>query len=230
LIIAIPNTWAMNFTELFGQVKDNSEKGITGIKVVIDGELVNKTDKWGFFKYDVLKCGDHKIDLYRFGKKIFEKNIRLIHKWDRIIINIDDEKKEKEKLIDKARENIKDENTFEDYWSSKDEKEKQIDDNPYFLKKNTREKMISFKSKVKISGQVINKENGLPVFGALVKIGKQNTVTDEDGKYTILIEHNLPVNYSISIIKEGFKSYQGKINIKKDEQTMDYIIFPEGGN
>jgi len=229
----------MNFSEFFGQVCYSSGHGRSGLRVVIDGKISRTTDRWGFFKFEVLKSGTHRIKLYNAGKCIYDKEVDINNKWERLLIKTNKKdnnpKKdglEKIKKISNSHDviSLSTANKESDYWSDTNkERFSKKGSIPYFLEKNKEKMPEKIDHSIKLSGKIIDDRSGLPIMGALVKIGNYSAVTDEDGEYKILIKSSLPFSKKVTITREGYTLFESKVEIKKNFQKMDYIIIPEGG-
>lgn len=206
--------------------------------MVIDGKISRTTDRWGFFKFEVLRSGMHKIKVYNAAKCIYDKEIEINNKWERLLIEtkkntLSDKNVEKRmnKII-KSHDaiSLSTANTENDYWSDANKnKSNQKSNMPYFLEKDKEKLPKNINHTIKISGQIIDDHSGLPILGALVRVGNYSAITDEDGKYNILIKSSLPFSKKVTINREGYRLYESKVEIKKNFQKMDYLIIPEGG-
>lgn len=76
-----------------------------------------------------------------------------------------------------------------------------------------------------IFGTVTDKETGIAVEGATVKIGIETALTDNNGKYTI---KNIPFSNNISIIvtASGYEDYNGYSALQQELMSLDIGIVP----
>lgn len=75
---------------------------------------------------------------------------------------------------------------------------------------------------------VITDGNGDPVIGATIKVGKQGTVTDMDGKYTLSVPngtHQVEVSYiGMKTRKVNIKGDQASATLQEDSKMMDEVV------
>ena len=75
---------------------------------------------------------------------------------------------------------------------------------------------------------VITDGNGDPVIGATIKVGKQGTVTDMDGKYTLSVPngtHQVEVSYiGMKTKKVSIKGNKASTTLQEDSKMMDEVV------
>ena len=76
-----------------------------------------------------------------------------------------------------------------------------------------------------IFGTVTDKETGIAVEGATVKIGDETVLTDNNGKYSI---KNIPFSNNISIIvtASGYEDYNGSSSLQQELMSLNIEIVP----
>ena len=75
---------------------------------------------------------------------------------------------------------------------------------------------------------IITDGNGDPVIGATIKVGKQGTVTDMDGKYTLSVPngtHQVEVSYiGMKTKKVSIKGNKASTTLQEDSKMMDEVV------
>lgn len=78
--------------------------------------------------------------------------------------------------------------------------------------------LIAFAQKSAVTGKVVDEQNQQPVAGATVMLNNQTAVADGDGKFTF--SKTAKGNYSLKVTSIGYKDYEEKIAVEKNELTI----------
>lgn len=237
--------YADNFCEIFGQLIDKDNKGISGAKIVLNDKYYRTTDKWGFFNFDIIKKGIYNIKVYYSGKLIITDSMECFSNWNTITLKFINSYKDSDNLVLKkdivklnSKTNNKqilkqiDNNKNLNYWEIEEtEKFKnEYREVPYFLEKeNTKKELKDYNNIFIIEGIIKDRMSGKLLEGVFIECNNTTAITNIGGYYRLKFKATYNEKVTVRIGKPGYKDIEIKIILNNKNIKLEHLLEPEEG-